>query len=451
MPPAPWRVFGSRSFFRLWVAQVSSSLGDWVGLFAILAITARVSNNSAAALSLVMVARMLPGFFLATVGGLIVDRFDRRKVMVTCDIMRAGLFILLPFVSSLLGLVIISFLTEIGTLLWGPAKDASVPHLVGKDQLASANSLSLAASYGTFPLGGVAFSALAVIASWLGHIPALSALKVDREFLALWMDALSYVASALIVMRLPIPRPEPRASHNGKRIDWTQTLHEIVDGLKFMRQNRLVRAVIAGMGGALIGAGAMIPLGPVFAREILGSSAQFGLLMMALGFGACGGVVSLLALQKRLPQLRVFEWGIIGVGVFLMVASSMAVAGLAALATVMLGACGGAAYVTGFTVLQESVSDDMRGRTFATLYTVIRLCLLLSLTVAPLFADLYQWLSGLVLSHHTLTIVGLHYRLPGVRWALWSGGLVVLASGVYARISLRGGEVEVDGTSAPKA
>src|SRR6202022_4444332 len=126
IPDEPWRVFGTKAFFRLWVAQCVSSLGDWIGLIAILAIAARVSNGSGAAVSLVMVARVVPGFFLATVGGVIVDRFDRRRVMVACDFGRAGLLAVLPFVDSLMGLVVVSFLLEILSLLWGPAKDASI-------------------------------------------------------------------------------------------------------------------------------------------------------------------------------------------------------------------------------------------------------------------------------------------------------------------------------------
>jgi dTMP kinase len=64
---------------QLWLAQVFSSLGDWVGFFAILQLTGRVSNDSAAAFSLVIAVRMVPGFFLATLGGVIVDRYDRRR------------------------------------------------------------------------------------------------------------------------------------------------------------------------------------------------------------------------------------------------------------------------------------------------------------------------------------------------------------------------------------
>ena len=161
LPPAFWRVFGTRSFFKLWVAQVVSSLGDWIGIIAILAIAARVSGGSGAAVSLVMVARVVPGFFLATLGGVIVDRFDRRRVMVSCDIGRAALLALLPFVDSLLGLVLVSFALEILSLLWGPAKDASVPNLVDTKQLTSANSLGLFAAFGTFPLASLAFALLA--------------------------------------------------------------------------------------------------------------------------------------------------------------------------------------------------------------------------------------------------------------------------------------------------
>jgi dTMP kinase len=142
IPEAPWRVFGSKAFFRLWLAQVVSSLGDWIGLIAILAIAARVSDNSGAAVSLVMTTRVLPGFLLGTLGGVIIDRFDRRTVMVLCDVGRAGLLVLLPFVQNLGGLLLVSLGLEMLTLMWGPAQAASVPNLVPDDQLASATSTS---------------------------------------------------------------------------------------------------------------------------------------------------------------------------------------------------------------------------------------------------------------------------------------------------------------------
>src|SRR5688572_9892481 len=145
IPHEPWRVFGTGSFFRLWLSQVLSSLGDWIGLLAILALANNISDSNAAALSLVMVARMLPGFLLAPVVGALVDRLDRKQVMVMSDLGRAGLLVLLPFVDSIAGLVIASFALEIFALFRGPATAATVPQIVPAENLAGANSLSLVA------------------------------------------------------------------------------------------------------------------------------------------------------------------------------------------------------------------------------------------------------------------------------------------------------------------
>jgi len=341
LPPAAafWRVFGTRSFFKLWVAQVVSSLGDWIGIIAILAIAARISGGSGAAVSLVMVARVVPGFFLATVGGVIVDRFDRRRVMVACDIGRAGLLALLPFVDNLLGLVLVSFALEILSLLWGPAKDASIPNLVDSKQLTSANSLGLLAAFGTFPVASLVFSLLALAASWLSGFSAFASLNVDREFLALWVDGLTFLVSALIIFRLPIPRAFRREGH---KVDWTATFRDISEGLGFIRHDRVVRGVIIGIGVGLIGGGAMIPLGPVFAQQVLGGgSAEFGLLMTTLGFGAAFGVISLIAIQKRVPRETVFEFAVMGSGAALVAAATTSSVMLAALFVAILGACAG--------------------------------------------------------------------------------------------------------------
>jgi dTMP kinase len=449
VPPESFRLFGSKAFLRLWIAQVFSSLGDWVGLFAILGITAQLSDNSAAALSLVMGARMLPGFFLATLGGVMVDRFDRRKIMVLCDLGRAALICTIPFVNSLWLLVVASFFIEIMTLLWGPAKDASVPHFVPEDKLASANTLSLVASYGTFPVGAAIAAALAVVATWLGGFDALHSLKVNKDVVSLWFDAVTYVVSAIIVFRLPIPKPG--RSHTQK-LDFASSIREIKDGLRFMRSEAYSRAVIVGLGGGLIGAGAMIPLGTVFASEVLGSQAQYGVMLTALGTGAAVGILVVLALQKRLPRDELFGWAVIGVGVFLIAGVAFNVGGIAALFIALVGACAASAYVTGFTLIQEHVSDEMRGRTFATLYAVIRLCLLLSLTVSPLFADLYDWLFSLVNSSQHVQFGGFSYSFPGVRLALWGGSLLTIVSGVYARRQvLRYREQNGTDTSVPPA
>jgi MFS family permease len=435
-PPAVfWRVFGTRSFFKLWVAQVVSSLGDWIGIIAIIAIAARVSGGSGAAVSLVMVARVVPGFFLATVGGVIVDRFDRKRVMVACDIGRAALLALLPFVDTLLGLVLVSFALEILSLLWGPAKDASVPNLVDNKQLTSANSLGLVAAFGTMPVASLVFSLLALLASWLSGFSAFSSLDVDREFLALWVDGVTFIVSAVIIWRLPIPRTYDR---KGESVDWTATFRDVIEGIRFIRHNRLVRGVIIGIGVGIIGGGAMVPLGPLFAQDVLGGgSAEFGVLMSALGFGAAIGVVTLVAVQKWVPRETVFQFAVMASGAALIAAATTSSIVPAALFAALVGAFAGSSYVTGFTVLQENVHDELRGRTFATLYTVVRLCLLISLTISPLWADFWDRVSDALFIDSAIEIGGATYALPGVRFALWGGGLITFFAGFVSWRSVR--------------
>ena len=102
-------LLGSPSFLRLWLAQVVSSLGDWIGMVAVISLAARVGGSSSdAAVGLVMSARMIPGIFLAPVGGVLVDRWDRKRVMVTCDIGRGAVMATLPFLDTVWQLFVAS-------------------------------------------------------------------------------------------------------------------------------------------------------------------------------------------------------------------------------------------------------------------------------------------------------------------------------------------------------
>jgi len=255
------RLLGSTSFFRLWLAQVVSSLGDWIGLFAILTLSARVGKGSPeAAIALVMSARMIPGFFLASVGGVLVDRWDRRKVMVTCDIGRGLVLATLPLVKTVWGLFLASLVLEILTLLWSPAKEASVPNLVQSDKLASANSFSLAAAYGTFPLGSALFASLTKVAEIVGrHAGAFDFLRLNQESLAIYFDVVTFFLSASLIysLRLARNRPVERTP-----IDLTRTFTEIKEGWRFIGTNPTGRSVMVGRGTGLVGGGLIAALGP---------------------------------------------------------------------------------------------------------------------------------------------------------------------------------------------
>jgi dTMP kinase len=430
-------VFRCPGFPQLFAAQVISSMGDWTGLVAILVLASHVSTN---AVGFVMVARMLPGFLLAPVGGALVDRWNRKVVMVTADIGRFGLLILLPFWDNLLGLVVISFSIEVLTLLWGPAKDATVPNIVKEpDQLAAANSLGLVAAFGTFPLGSVLFALLAAVSSWLSHFHALDAFHTEQASLAIWVDALTFLVSAYLISRLHLPKNGQQRADEKDADRAGQTWSDIKEGLRFIRANPLVRGVMIGLAGGLLGGGSIVPLGAIFAREILGSDqpgSAFGFLTTALGVGAAVGVVTLLWLQRRLPRVAVFTAAVVTTGIAIITTACVSTLSLAILLVAIVGAGAGCAYVTGFTLLQESVADEMRGRIFGTLYTMVRVCLLLSLTIGPFVATALGAISDEA-TNSVVTIAGVHIGLPGVRLALWLGGAVTVIAGLAARRRMR--------------
>ena len=105
--------------------------------------------------------------------------------------------------------------------------------------------------------------------------------------------------------------------------------------------------------------------------------------------------------------------------------------------TGVFGLFAGTGYVSGFTIIQERVEDALRGRMFATLYTIIRFCLLLSLAVSPWMASLLDRLSRALFDDRVID-VGIRIYLPGVRLTFWLGGLMtVLAGLVVSRDMLR--------------
>ncbi|HYT81280.1 MAG TPA: MFS transporter, partial [Actinomycetota bacterium] len=138
------------SFSRLWRAMLVSSLGDWVGFVAVASLVADLGGKRLGALAVagVMLARLLPSVVFGPFAGVFADRFDRKKLMVSADVARGAMYASMPFVPGLLWIFLLSFFIECFSLLWTPAKDASLPNLVPRRQLSNANSVGLITTYG---------------------------------------------------------------------------------------------------------------------------------------------------------------------------------------------------------------------------------------------------------------------------------------------------------------
>ncbi len=433
------RVFGSSSYLRLWLAQVTSSLGDWIGLFATIAKADQLSSGaSGASTGFVLSARMIPGFFFGQFAGVMVDRWDRKRTMVICDIARGLVMATFPFLRNIWQLFAASFALEMLTMMWTPAKEATIPNIVPPDKLQTVNSFGLAAAYGTFPFAAAVSAGLFKVAEVLGRHDPWRFLAKDRETVAIYFDVLTFFVSAALIATLVIHVDRDR-TRKPEEPSAAKAFKELKEGWRFISASPAVRSIMIGLTTGLFGGAMVIPLGLPFARSVLDAGeAGYSLLLTALGCGVAVGVVLLGAIQRHFSRERIFTMAVLIAGGSLIGAAGSNSLDSAVLFTAALGVCAGAAYVTGYTVLHERVDDALRGRTFAALYTLVRLAVVMSMAVAPVLSGLAHKLSGsLIGDDRTIGIWGFDLRLPGPRITLWIGGLVMIFAGLLAVRSLR--------------
>ena len=432
------RVFGSRQFFRLWSAQVVTSTGDWLGFLAISVVAARIGvGTPEAAIGLVMAARLVPGIFFGQVAGVLADRWDRRRLMVVCDLARAAILLFIPLVNSVWQLVLASLALEAFTLLWIPAKEASVPNLLPAEHLTTANSLSVFATYATFPVASLIFVGVESLVGGLSSEGWAGALYLDKEGAAFYIDALTFVVSAGLVLSLRL-RHDRAPSRSARAALGRQGMFgEYREGWRYVFLNPTVRSVNISLATALIGGGMLIPLALVYAIEVLRAGERgFAAIETGLGVGVGVGVVLLSLLQRRIHKHRTFARSVTGAGVFLLVAASLGSLKWVVLVAGAVGVCAGGMYVLGFTLLHENTADEVRGRVFAGLYSIVRLCVVAALVAGPLLAAGFDRISE-ALWDRSLDVGFVVVELPGVRITLWLAGLTVIVAGLLARRTQR--------------
>ena len=363
--------------------MVFSSLGDWLGLLATTALAQQLSGGSYStanfAIAGVFIARLLPAVFLGPIAGVIADKLDRRKLMVNCDILRTGLYISIPIFHNYFWLYTAMILVECITLFWSPAKEASVPNLVPRDKLENANQVSLLAAYGTAPVAAAIFTFLSLFTSAINAAFSLNVTAVD---LALYANALSFAFAAFTVWGLR-EIPKGAAAKHAAETSILKSLHE---GWKAVSGSKLIRGLIVGMVGAFVAAGAVIGLARTFVGDLGGGEAAYGVLFGAVFTGLAAGIALGPKVFAQFSRRRLFGASLTISGAFLVALAAIPNLVLAVFIVIILGAFSGITWVTGFTMLGMEVADDVRGRTFAFVQSLIRVVLVAVLAAAPLIA-----------------------------------------------------------------
>jgi len=411
-------------FRRLWTALSLSSLGDWLGLLAQSSLAASLAGGYAGrsyAVAGVFVLRLIPAVLFGPIAGVVADRLDRRWTMVAGDTARCLFFVSIPLVGTLWWLFTATFLIEIAAMFWIPAKEATVPNLVPPRLLEPANQVSLLTAYGTAPIAAGVFTVLSLITRGLAS--QWSFFTAKPVSLALYFDALTFLFSALTIARLrsiPARSATERAAERRHTTETRSPIRTLLDGWHYLGEDRKIRGVIIGTTGAFAAGGAVVGLARTYVGDLHAGQAAYGVLFGTVFLGLALGMFSGSRVLAGVSRERLFGSVIFAAGVVLCVFALVPILQLSVLFALVVGFLGGTAWIVGQTMLGRDVADELRGRTFAFVQSLIRVTLVLILAVSPAVAGMF--------GAHTLSIPGVSITYGGAAITLFGAGL--LAAGV---------------------
>lgn len=351
---------GNRCFAALWSSDLVATIGDRIHRVALAALVYQLTGSMTVA-GLAFLASGLPDLLLGPLAGVIVDRFDRRAVMIASDLVRVPLVLALPLVSWtwLLSIYPLLFLINAAAILHRPAKMAAIPSVVRGGQLTTANSLSsLAESLGDiggYPLAGLLVGGLvAAFGTEQGLIGAFAA------------AALGYLCSALVLWPLRLPRHERLEAASVQAV-WS----DLVQGIRFLVGNTLIRTntAIVALGAVAIGMAMPLLVGYAYARPERGEVA-YSMLNFGIGVGSVAGAMLVGTLNaRRLGSLVLGGLVVMGVGLFGLGLEPPLWLGVGLTALTGLGNM--LFLVPSVTIVQRATPAHLMGRIFALRSTVL--------------------------------------------------------------------------------
>lgn len=379
----------NRNFRHLWWGDVVSLIGDWFNLIASAALITELTN-SGAAISYLFLVRLLPQFLFSPIAGVITDRYDRRKILIFTDLLRAVTVLCFLFIRSAEQLWILYMLTAIQFMLsalFVPARSAVLANVVDQKDLIVANALD-----------SFTWSTMLAVGSFLGGVVA----TIFGNQTAFVMDALTFLLSAWLISRISMPKREKYvASEQGGWLDF-------IDGLRYLWHAPflLVIGLVKAAGSFVWGAINVLEISyadhvyplsnTILSRWISiedGGTATLGLIYVVSGLGTGLGPILIRrwlgdATKRLMIGITIgFLFTAVGISTLGMVSTLPSFLGSTFLRTVGTGTI----WVFSAVLLQIMVPDSVKGRVFAFEFAALTLTQSLSVLAAGYTQDTLSW------------------------------------------------------------
>lgn len=448
----PYRaVLGNKRFRALWISQFVSGLGDWLVVGLLIPLVTTLSGGSSFAVAGIMIAKIIPSLLFSSVIGVFVDRFDRRRLMIACDLARALLTLPLLFTNNLALIYLVVLLMELASLFFVPARNALIPRLVSEDEVAVANGLAYTTQQASMLIGltmsGAILAGFEAIVRWMLHsgLPLVDALvgpfapALLGPRAGVVLNSLTFIVSAMSLWSIKVSvRPERAAS--GFRVSLIG--QDVRESFLFLRDRVEIRGLLVTVALAILGGGSVITVGLAYVQDILSRglpilehfavirnlvAAPQTFVLVLLALGMVTGAVVAPQLAKSVPLQMLFLGAVTIFGSSMLIFASVGTYWVSLIFAVVAGLCVSCLTVAGNTYVARTVSDEIRGRVFTAMESVIRVSLLVSMVVVAPLADL---LGGIIKKLSAGMVDGSWFTGPRVTLQLAS--LIVLGAAYYA-------------------
>lgn len=382
-------VLANRDFRLIWFAQVSSQLADKFLMFALLILTYTISRASTHSAALFL-AYTFPSVFLSPLAGVYADRHDKKQLMFFTNAIRGGLILLIPlsrfmpyFQHVTWHLLVITFLFAAVGQIFAPAEAASIPFIVGADELMPATSMFTSTVIVTL-LIAVPLSTLAVRFTGADSPYWIAA---SLFFVAAWLIYL--VRTDLHARTSQAPTKEP------------DLLYELREGIHYIAKRPLVRFAVVQLSLTIAVIFSVFVLAPNYMVTVLHMRVTDVYLFLAPAvIGMLGAAFFLGQYGRHYRRSRLLIGGLISAGATLVLIAVVPYllervggTGLLVWLPVVFGFIGGVEFgllfIPAFTVLQEKTEAELRGRIFGAMFTVVNAAIALPILIAGGLADLF--------------------------------------------------------------
>ena len=380
-------VLRERNFFLLWLGQIISQFGDRLNQMALIAIVYYKKPDSPFELAKFFSFTVIPSFIVSPIAGAFIDRWDKKKTMITCDIMRGLVVLVIPaaFLDLTPSFPIYTavFLIFAVSCFFLPARLAMIPDLVSKDKLLVANSL---------------FTVTGMIGAIFWFVVGGILVEMLKLRGALYLNSVIYFFSALAIVFIAVKksRSEP-AQDAGKPINLekivkTSLFQEIKDGFNYLRRHKEARFAFNVLFILMAGVGASYAVVIVFIQQAMGSvTRDLGLLGFFLGVGFFIGSVLYGKFGHGLPKSKTIFGCLVAAGLAMLFFTVLlkwthsfifasAVAAVLGIAIAPIG-------ISTNTLIHEVTYEHMRGRVFSSLGIVMNFAFLVFMLIASKLAE----------------------------------------------------------------